>query len=141
MREKSGFKIIISIMFVVLIISSLSLFIGKSTLNKIFIDTISFEGLKTSGTTYHDNILWVVNPDFDPVDPWFSTIEGDTSDAITSTSTNQANMQIIGESYEKQVLFNNDTWMNWQEFNKTELVIVPQDTGDPSTRCYGTDES
>ena len=90
MRGKSGFKILISIMFVILIISSLSLFIGKSTLNKIFIDNKSFEGLKTSRTTSHYE-QWVDNPTFeDPVDPWFSSIDGDESDAITSTSPNQA---------------------------------------------------
>ncbi|MCK4780378.1 MAG: hypothetical protein KAT57_09340, partial [Candidatus Lokiarchaeota archaeon] len=139
MKAKSSFKIIISIMFVILIISSLSLFIGKSTLNKIFIDTKSFEGLKTSRTTSHNNISWVVNPTFeDPVDPWFSSINGDKSDVITSTSPNQANIQILGEEYEKEVLLNNETWMNWKEFNKTELVIVPQNTSDVSELCYGT---
>ncbi|TKJ19368.1 MAG: hypothetical protein CEE43_15775, partial [Promethearchaeota archaeon Loki_b32] len=99
MKAKNSLKIIISFMFVILIISSLSLFIGKSTLNKIYIDTKAFEGLKTSRTTSHNNISWVVNPTFeDPVDPWFSSIDGDISDAITSTSPNQANFAIIGNS-------------------------------------------
>jgi len=138
MKAKSSFKIIISIMFVILIISSLSLFIGKSTLNKIYIDTKSFEGLKTSRTSSHNNILWVENPTFeDPVDPWFSSINGDKSDAITSTSPNQANMHIIGESYEKQVFLSNTTFSNWETFNKSDLVIVPNvDYGIDETGAY-----
>ena len=137
MRVKSGFKIIISIMFVILIISSLSLFIGKSTLNKIYIDTKSFEGLKTSRTDSHNKILWVVNPTFeDPVDPWFSSIDGDTSDAITSTSPNQANMQILGEEYEKEVLLNSATISEWEAFNKSDLALVPQRSDVP---YYGLD--
>ncbi len=137
MRVKNGFKIIISIMFVILIISSLSLFIGKSTLNKIYIDTKSFEGLKTSRTTSHSNILWVDNPTFEePVDPWFSLIDGDKSDAITSTSPNQANIQIIGEAYEKEVLLDSSTFSNWEAFNKSELALVPQRSDVP---YYGID--
>jgi len=140
MKAKSGLKIIISIMFVILIISSLSLFIGKSTLNKIYIDTKSFEGLKTSRTTSHNNILWVDNPTFeDPIDPWFSSIDGDISDAITSTSPNQANIQIIGEAYEKEVLLDSSTFSNWEAFNKSELALVPQRGDAVLPPYYGVD--
>lgn len=135
MKAKSNFKIFISVIFVILVISSLSMFIGKSTLNEINIDNKWFEGLKTSRTTSHNNILWLENPTFeDPVDPWFSSIDGDISDAITSTSPNQANIQIVGESYEKQVLLSNTTFSNWDTFNKSDLVIVPNVN-------YGIDET
>ncbi|MHA2181541.1 MAG: hypothetical protein ACXAAH_08975 [Promethearchaeota archaeon] len=145
MKSKNSLKIIVFIMFFILTISSLSVFIGRSTLSKIHVDTKSFEGLKPSVTTPHNNILWVDNPTFeDPVDPWFSSIDGDTSDAITSTNPNQANIQIVGETYEEQVLLNNVTFSNWEAFNKSELALEPQrgDTGSPpyfAGPYYGVD--
>ena len=134
MKTKSSFKIIVSTMFVILIISSFSLSLGKSSINKINIDANSYKGLKTSKTISNDSVPWVVNPTFEvPVDPWYSTIEGDVSDAITSTSPNQGNIQIIGEAYEEQVLLNSATISNWAAFNKSELALEPQrgDTGSP----------
>ncbi|MFX1554412.1 MAG: hypothetical protein ACFFBV_10845, partial [Promethearchaeota archaeon] len=89
----------ISLLFVILIISSLCMFIGKNSSNKIYINTNSFEELETSGTSYHNNEPWIVNPTFiQPVDPWYPTIEEDVSDASTSTSPNQANFVVIGNS-------------------------------------------
>ena len=134
MKIKSSLKIIISIMFVILITSSLSLFIGRNTLNTIDLNTKSFEGIKTSGTESYPNSPWVDNPTFEaPVDTWYSTIDGDSSDAVTSTSPNQANVQIIGEADEKEVLLNSATFSNWEAFNKSDLALEPQrgDTGSP----------
>jgi hypothetical protein len=134
MRVRKGFKIIISIILGILIISSLSLYIGRRTLSKIYIDTNSFEGLNPSLIIPHSNVLWVDNPTFEaPIDPWFSTIEGDSSDAITSTSPNQANIHVIGETYEQEVLLSSATISNWEAFNKSDLALEPQrgDTGSP----------
>jgi len=138
MKMKSGLKIIISLILVILVISSLSQFFLPSNSSKTYIDIKAFEGLQTSRITTHSNVLWVDNPTFeDPVSPWFPTIEGDISDVTTSTSPKQANVQIIGETHEKQVLLNNDTYSNWEAFNKTELVIVPQRASVP---YYGIDD-
>ena len=95
--------------------------------------------LKTSGETYYTDILWLNNPTFeDPIEPiWFPDIEGDESDVNTSTSLNQANLIINGESREKQVLLNTATQSSWMAFNKSDLVIVPQRASVP---YYGIDD-
>ncbi|MFX1385857.1 MAG: hypothetical protein ACFE9M_01450 [Promethearchaeota archaeon] len=99
LNTRSSRKISFSILFIIVFISSLSLFIGTFSSSKIFTDTKSLDGLQTSGITYHDNVPWIVNPTFiEPVDPWYSTIEGDVSDASPSTSPNQANFVVIGNS-------------------------------------------
>ena len=77
---------------------------------------------RTSGIIGHLDEQWVVNPTFiAPGDPWYSSIEGDSSDLITSLSPNQANYVVIGESREKQIILNSTTFPSWTSFNKTKL--------------------
>ncbi|MBY8991397.1 MAG: hypothetical protein KGD58_11635 [Candidatus Lokiarchaeota archaeon] len=138
MKSKSNLKIVFSFLFVILIISSLNLFIGTNQTSKTSLDTRFFQDLYTSGNVTVDDAAWIINSDFqEPVDPWYPTIEGDVSDAISSTSPNQANALIIGESYEEQVLLNAATQSNWEAFNKSELVVVPQRASVP---YYGIDD-
>ncbi len=95
--------------------------------------------LKTSGTIEHANELWLENPTFeDPIETsWFPIIQGDVSDVYTSTSINQADTIIVGESREKEVLLNNATQSNWMAFLKSDLEIVPQRVSVP---YYGIDD-
>ena len=95
--------------------------------------------LKTSGTTEYLNELWLENPTFeDPIEPtWYPIIQGDESDVYTSTSTNQANTIIVGDSREKEVLLNTATQSNWMAFLKSDLEIVPQRDSVP---YYGIDD-
>ena len=95
--------------------------------------------IKTSGTTEHLNELWLENPTFeDPIEPtWYPIIQGDVSDVYASTSLNQANTIIVGESREKEVLLNTATQSNWMAFLKSELEIVPQRDSVP---YYGIDD-
>jgi hypothetical protein len=95
--------------------------------------------IKPSGETYYTDVLWLDNPTFeDPIEPiWFPDIEGDESDVDTSTSLNQANLIIKGESREKQILLNTATQSSWSAFNKSDLVVVPQRASVP---YYGIDD-
>ena len=95
---------------------------------------------KSSATESHPNVLWLDNPTFeDPIEPtWYPIIQGDVSDIYTSTSSNQANAVIIGESREKEVLLNNATQLNWMAFEKSDLEIVPQRDSVP---YYGIDDN
>ena len=137
MKTKNRLKIIVSFMLVLVITSSLSLFIGTFSSAKTCIDTRSIEELHTSGSTTYDDEPWVVNPTFiEPVDPWYPTIEEDVSDASTSTSPNQANAIIIGESYEEEVLLSSATFSKWEAFNKSEFALEPQRT-DVAGPYYG----
>ena len=138
MKLKSNLKMVFTFLFVILIISLSSLFIGAIISSKKSIDTIYFEELHTSGSEDHTDEPWITNSIFqEPVDPWYPTIEGDVSDAITSSSPNQANVKVIGEAYEEQVLLNAATQSNWEAFNKSELALVPQRGGVP---FYGIDD-
>ena len=95
--------------------------------------------IKPSGETYYTDVLWVDNPTFeDPIEPiWFPDIEGDESDVDTSTSLNQANIIIVGDSRTKKVLLNTATQSNWMAFLKSDLEIVPQRASVP---YYGIDD-
>jgi len=83
--------------------------------------------IKPASVVNHEKDL-LVNPTFNnPIEPtWYYTIEGDISDVQAITSTNQAGFKIIGDSKVKQVLLDSSTYSNWEAFNKTDLVIVPQ---------------
>jgi len=84
------------------------------------------------------DVAWVNNSQFnDPIEPWYPIIQGDGSDVYTSTSLNQANVIIVGESREKEVLLNNATKSNWVAFEKSELEVVPQRASVP---YYGVDD-
>jgi len=95
--------------------------------------------INLSGETTHTDVLWLDNPTFEePIEPiWFPDIEGDVSDVDTSTSLNQANVVIVGESREKEVLLNTATQSNWMAFLKSDLEIVPQRASVP---YYGIDD-
>lgn len=96
--------------------------------------------IKPSAVKEHNNILWVDNPTFNaPIEPtWFQTYEGDVSDVLATTGSNQANFEIIGEAYEQQVILNSTSYSNWEPFNKSESVILPQRTDVPGP-YYGVD--
>ena len=95
--------------------------------------------IKPSYTETHTNVLWINNSQFDdPIEElWYPIIQGDGSDVDTSTSMNQGNIIVVGESREKEVLLNTATQSNWIAFNKSDLVIVPQRASVP---FYGIDD-
>ena len=94
--------------------------------------------IKPSKTIQHTDELWLDNPTFGvPIEPWYPIIQGDVSDVYTSTSLNQANMIVVGESREKEVLLNTATQSNWIAFEKTDLEVVPQIASVPQ---YGIDD-
>jgi hypothetical protein len=95
--------------------------------------------IKPSETVSHTNVLWLDNPTFeDPIEPtWYPSFQGDVSDVVISTSLNQGDITIIGESRNKQVLLNTATQSNWMAFNKSDLEIVPQRASVP---YYGVDD-
>jgi len=57
--------------------------------------------IKPSYTESYTNDTWVINSEFnEPIEPpWYPIIQGDGSDVDTSTSPNQANYNILGDSY------------------------------------------
>lgn len=95
--------------------------------------------LKPSETKTHTDELWVDKPTFDaPIEPtWYPILQGDVSDVGASTGLNQADVTVVGESREKEVLLNTATQSNWLAFNRSELEVVPQRASVP---YYGVDD-
>jgi len=125
-------------MFIILFILIINLSNSIDKTDQNFSNIENNRILHTSGTITHSNVLWIQNPTFEePVNPWFSNIEGDSSDVFTSTSPNQGNLIVRGDSREKQILLNTATQSSWEAFNKSDLVVVPQRASVP---YYGIDD-
>jgi len=126
------------LMFIILFILIINLSNSIDKTDQNFSNIENNRILHTSGTITHSNVLWIQNPTFEePVNPWFSNIEGDSSDVFTSTSPNQGNLIVRGDSREKQILLNTATQSSWEAFNKSDLVVVPQRASVP---YYGIDD-
>jgi len=95
--------------------------------------------IKPSYTETHTNVPWINNSQFgDPIEElWYPIIQGDGSDVYTSTSSNQADITVVGEFREKEVLLNTATQSDWMAFLKSDLEVVPQIASVPQ---YGVDD-
>ncbi len=134
-KNKLNNRLVLYILITVIIVS-----IAIPSINSFnLLDRKTDVEIKTSGTTEHLNELWLENPTFEePIEPpWYPIIQGDISDVYASTSLNQANTIIVGESREKEVLLNTATQSNWMAFLKSDLEIVPQRVSVP---YYGVDD-
>ncbi|MFW9951724.1 MAG: hypothetical protein ACFFKA_16535, partial [Candidatus Thorarchaeota archaeon] len=120
------------IIFIVLILSGSFLLISiVNSFNFSHLNSNDQQKLYTSETKYYSDQM-LVNPTFSNViTPWYPFIEGDSTDGIAFNSTNQANFQIIGDSRTTQILLDDTSYLNWEAFNKSDLVIVPQRAGVP----------
>ena len=83
---------------------------------------------------------WINNPTFEsPIEPgwfWKNGTEGDNSDMNASTSTGQANFEVLGDIKTFTVVsgtINSSTSPGWEYFNKTGFL--PPDTAE--IRSYG----
>jgi len=78
-----------------------------------------------SGTVSHENIEWLKNPTFeDPIQPlWFSSIEGDFTDVNSSTSSGQANFEILGNVGQFNNVSGIPSASDWTEFNNTYFIL------------------
>ena len=78
-------------------------------------------------TPYNDP--WIKDSDIDDPLKWDFLIESDSSipDVQGQVTGGQADLKTIGESYQKIVSLNSTTHDDWKAFNKTDLVIEPDD--------------
>lgn len=88
----------------------------------------SFETLKLSGQVTHQNIQWLDNPTFEePIEPiWVSSIVGDVSDVNATTTTGQANFEILGNIGKFSNVSGTPSGSDWTEYNNT-YFILPDD--------------
>jgi hypothetical protein len=83
----------------------------------------------------HTNDPWIENH---PLSDPYTILAGDLSDVEASTSLNQANIKIIGDTQTKEVLLNSATQSNWNDFILDESEVVPQRASVP---YYGIDDN
>ncbi|MFX0009652.1 MAG: hypothetical protein ACFE9R_05005 [Candidatus Hermodarchaeota archaeon] len=91
--------------------------------------------IKPSATVVHTNDPWIENH---PKSGLYTILAGDLSDVEASTSLNQANVKVIGDTRTKEVLLNSATQSNWNEFILDESEVVPQRASVP---YYGIDDN
>lgn len=135
-KEKNIIIFGIIAIFIIILINgffySKVLTLGSNKVNEL-------KNLQTSRTETHTDQLWNDNPTFTaPITKWYGSVNGDPSDAAVFTSSGEAKYEIIGESYEQQVLLNSETTADWIPFNKSDLVLVPQRSDIPGP-YYGVD--
>jgi len=85
---------------------------------------------------------WIKNPTFEsPIEPiwyWENGTDGDNSDMDATTSTNQANYEVLGETRTFTVvsgIINSSTSPGWEQFNKTGFLL-PDEALLTSEGCY-----
>jgi len=100
------------------------------------------EGFVDINTSLQNTIIkqWINNPTFEsPIEPgwfWKNGPDGDNSDMNATTSFNQANYEVLGETRSFTVvsgIINSSTSPGWEYFNKTGFL--PPDTA--QIRSYG----
>jgi len=110
--------------FVILII----LFTFSLNLNYLWLGLNRYneaeELLHTSRVESHDDIIWLDNPTFeDPIEPiWFSSSSGDLTDVNTSTSSGQANFEVLGEERNFSNVSDIPQAIDWIEFNNSYFI-------------------
>jgi len=78
----------------------------------------NIEYLHQSDVINHPNNPWIDNPTFEGTgQPWFSNIEGDSTDVNAPLSTGQANMGILGDSMTYSEISGTPQIGDWNEFN------------------------
>lgn len=124
MTRKASTKIFFIVLIFLVIPFFSNTFLINSNLNGVK-ENIDIEELRSSSVVSHPNNLWIENPTFSGLgEPWYSIIEGDTTDVKGNLNLNQANIEVIGDSggkYIDEPL--NDT--DWTATNNPDLPILP----------------
>ncbi|UCD02064.1 MAG: hypothetical protein JSV23_03315 [Promethearchaeota archaeon] len=129
MRSSIYRKISYFLIFIILFILSINLLGLFIHTDQDFTKIQKYGILNTAGTEPRGPFLW--NPI--ATYPWYPDINGDPSDVFVSTSPTQGDLTIIGDSGIKQVILNTATQSSWKPFNKSDLVVVPN-------QGYGVDD-
>ena len=92
--------------------------LGNTGSQREILEINNFENLDQSGVVNHPNNSWIENPTFEGTgQPWFSNIEGDSTDVNAPLSTGQANMGILGDSITYSEISGTPQIGDWNEYN------------------------
>jgi len=85
---------------------------------------------------------WIKNPTFEsPIEPtwyWENGTDGDNSDMDATTSTGQANYEVLGETKTFSVTsgtVNSSSWFGWGTYNNSDFLL-PDATAIDERGCY-----
>ncbi|MHA1376086.1 MAG: hypothetical protein ACTSR7_17550 [Promethearchaeota archaeon] len=80
---------------------------------------------------------WLKNSNFSsPIDPWFSQIQGDTSDITSFSSIGQANYEVIGEQRSYSNMSGTPISSEWTKVHNPEFPLYPDTSTINSEGCY-----
>ena len=116
---------------IVLFIASLNLVILNQNLNVAEQQTI----IKTSTVIPHTD-EWLVNNGFDgSIDPWFYSIEGDSSDVDATFSPSQGNLEITGDQGYFSQISGTPTSTDWLNVTNPAFPALPDYHGIDEYGC------
>ncbi len=81
--------------------------------------------LTSKVSNYHAS--WIIDSELDDPSKWNFTEsrEGLVQDIGWNMLGGQANLNVIGDSYQSSISLNSSTYNDWIAFNKTENVVIP----------------
>jgi len=107
----------------------LSLFLLSLVFNFILINTYCIE------IPYKRE--WLENRSFNlPIDPWFSSIKGDTTDVNTSESAGQADYEILGDIRYFSEISGTPTEQDWLNLTNPAFPSLPDNYGIDQYGCW-----
>jgi hypothetical protein len=124
----SAKRIKVQILICIILISSFTLIFSYNNHNSSYFDLGEQENIQTSAQI-SETKQWIENPNFtSPIEPtwfWKNGTDGDNSDVNATTSTGQANFDILGETGTFTAvsgIVNSSTSPGWNIFNKTGFL-------------------
>lgn len=94
-----------------------------------YFDVVEQENIQTAAQI-SETKQWIQNPNFtSPIEPkwfWKNGTDGDNSDVNSTSSSGQANFEVMGETRTFTVvsgIINSSTSLGWKQFNKTGFLL------------------
>ncbi len=80
---------------------------------------------------------WLENNSFEvPIEPWYSTVEGDSSDVNTEVNLGKADIQILGDSGSFSDVFGTPNEQNWSNMTNPAFPSLPDNFGIDNYGCW-----
>ncbi|KKN21570.1 hypothetical protein LCGC14_0924020 [marine sediment metagenome] len=107
----------------------LMIVIGHIGNDKVLLESDHQKNIHTAAQVYESK-QWIKNPTFEsPIEPtwfWKNGTDGDNSDVNATSSSGQANFEVLGETKTFTVVsgvINSSTSTGWKQFNKTGFLL------------------
>jgi len=142
MLDKKNRIRLISVLFILFVFIFQTFFINQINTSNNFLNSSEVEKNVNIHPSAEESYIeqWLGNPTFDsPIEPWFLLEEGDLSDVQATTSQNQGNLGVLGETREFSLVVdpsNATELAKWETFKKSEFDLYPHSHGINSSGFY-----